>query len=104
MVSLVFWESKLHVQRSHVKLTKPFGMAKTCYIRQSQKIFYYYFFLIAWRRDALAGWCGKVCAGAASGSSGSFWHFGASSSARGESFQWLQHVWIRSEGSYLREQ
>lgn len=65
MVGLIFWESKLHVQRSHLKLTKPFGMAKTCYIRQSQH-FFTFFFLIAWRRGALAGWCGKVCAGAAS--------------------------------------
>lgn len=103
MVGLVFWESKLHVQRSHLKLTKPFGMAKTCYIRQSQH-FFTFIFLIAWRRGALAGWCGKVCAGAASAASGLFWHFGASSSAHGEPFQWLQHVWIRSEGSYLREQ
>lgn len=44
MVGLIFWESKLHVQRSHLKLTKPFGMAKTCYIRQSQHFFTFIFF------------------------------------------------------------
>lgn len=42
MKGLVLWGSKLHVYRAHKNLTKPFGMAKSCYVRHSQFFLYIY--------------------------------------------------------------